>query len=154
MESCCSFICVYVPGAGVPGHQFFRFLMGRRLAEVGQHAQHQKKIFIGLNSVGFGRFYRGAEIAVEIGGRQYHPIGILWFVRQIVGNQGKVMQDTLGHVDISTTLNIYADVTKELKKDEFEGLDCFFKERKNEKNSKVTGEKKVASALHDGTNDF
>ena len=38
----------------------------------------------------------------------------------------KVMQDTLGHADISTTLNIYADVTKELKKDEFAGLDSYF----------------------------
>jgi len=38
----------------------------------------------------------------------------------------KVMQDTLGHADISTTLNIYADVTKELKKDEFIGLDSYF----------------------------
>jgi integrase len=26
----------------------------------------------------------------------------------------KVIQDTLGHADISTTLNIYADVTKDL----------------------------------------
>lgn len=41
----------------------------------------------------------------------------------------KVIQDALGHADISTTLNIYADVTKELKKDEFEGLDKFFKEK-------------------------
>ena len=38
----------------------------------------------------------------------------------------KVMQDTLGHADISTTLNIYADVTKELKKSEFAGLDSYF----------------------------
>ena len=38
----------------------------------------------------------------------------------------KVMQDTLGHADISTTLNIYADVTKELKKEEFAGLDSYF----------------------------
>lgn len=38
----------------------------------------------------------------------------------------KVIQDTLGHKDISTTLNIYTDVTKELKKSEFEGLDSFF----------------------------
>ena len=28
----------------------------------------------------------------------------------------KVIQDTLGHKDITTTLNIYTDVTKELKK--------------------------------------
>lgn len=30
--------------------------------------------------------------------------------------------------DISTTLNIYTDVTKELKRSEFEGLDSYFKE--------------------------
>ena len=34
----------------------------------------------------------------------------------------KVIQDTLGHKDISTTLNIYTDVTKELRQSEFEGL--------------------------------
>ena len=39
----------------------------------------------------------------------------------------KVIQDTLGHTDVSTTLNIYTDVTKELKRVEFEGLDRFFK---------------------------
>lgn len=39
----------------------------------------------------------------------------------------KVIQDTLGHADIATTLNIYADVTKELKLTEFIGLDEFFK---------------------------
>ena len=42
----------------------------------------------------------------------------------------KVMQDTLGHADISTTLNIYADVTRELKKDEFAGLDSCFQDTK------------------------
>ena len=31
----------------------------------------------------------------------------------------KVIQDTLGHSDVSTTLNIYADATKDLKKSEF-----------------------------------
>ena len=40
----------------------------------------------------------------------------------------KVMQDTLGHADISTTLNIYADVTRELKKEEFVGLDSYFQD--------------------------
>ena len=38
----------------------------------------------------------------------------------------KVIQDALGHQDISTTLNIYADVTKELKQKEFAGLDMYF----------------------------
>ena len=39
----------------------------------------------------------------------------------------KVIQDTLGHRDISTTMNIYADVTNELRQSEFKGLDSFFK---------------------------
>lgn len=38
----------------------------------------------------------------------------------------KVIQDALGHRDISTTLNIYTDVTKELKCSEFDGLDLYF----------------------------
>lgn len=39
----------------------------------------------------------------------------------------KVIQDALGHTDVSTTLNIYTDVTKELKTSEFKGLDTYFK---------------------------
>ena len=39
----------------------------------------------------------------------------------------KVIQDTLGHQDISTTMNIYTDATKEMKKEEFENLDNYFK---------------------------
>ena len=38
----------------------------------------------------------------------------------------KVIQDALGHQDIATTVNIYADVTKELKQKEFAGLDMYF----------------------------
>lgn len=45
----------------------------------------------------------------------------------------KVIQEALGHTDISTTLNIYTDVTKELRKTEFEGLDTFFKNEYNKK---------------------
>ena len=41
----------------------------------------------------------------------------------------KVMQDCLGHKDVSTTLGIYADVTKDLRKDEFAQLDDFFKKK-------------------------
>ena len=43
----------------------------------------------------------------------------------------KVIQDALGHSDISTTLNIYADVTKELRKSEFEYLDRQFAQWKD-----------------------
>jgi len=32
----------------------------------------------------------------------------------------KVIQETLGHSDITTTLNIYTDATEDLKRREFE----------------------------------
>lgn len=40
----------------------------------------------------------------------------------------KVIQDAFGHKDIFTTLNIYTDVTKKLKRSEFKGLDLYFKD--------------------------
>ncbi len=39
----------------------------------------------------------------------------------------KVVQDILGHADISTAMNIYTDVTKEFKQQEFGRLDEFLK---------------------------
>ena len=38
----------------------------------------------------------------------------------------KVIQDALGHSDVSTTLNIYADVTKALKQSEFSRFEDFW----------------------------
>lgn len=38
----------------------------------------------------------------------------------------KVIQDTLGHADVSTTLNIYTDATRELKSSEFQAFDHFW----------------------------
>lgn len=45
----------------------------------------------------------------------------------------KVIQDTLGHKDFSTTMDIYTDVTKELKQREFDQL----QEKMNEKKYKA-----------------
>lgn len=42
----------------------------------------------------------------------------------------KVIQSVLGHADISTTLDIYADVTKDLKKAEMQMFDDFMSGRK------------------------
>ena len=38
----------------------------------------------------------------------------------------KVIQDTLGHADVSTTLNIYADATRDLKQREYANLDAYW----------------------------
>lgn len=42
----------------------------------------------------------------------------------------KVIQSVLGHADVSTTLDIYADVTKELKKAEMQTFDDFMNKKK------------------------
>lgn len=42
----------------------------------------------------------------------------------------KVVQEILGHTDVSTTLNIYADATKDLKRSEFAGLNDYLKKAK------------------------
>lgn len=41
----------------------------------------------------------------------------------------KVIQSVLGHADISTTLDIYADVTKDLKKSEMQMFDDFMSKK-------------------------
>ena len=41
----------------------------------------------------------------------------------------KVIQDTLGHADVSTTLNIYADATRDMKKNSFAGFENYLKAR-------------------------
>lgn len=53
--------------------------------------------------------------------------GIKVEVKRITVNDNiKAIQDVLGHKDISTTTDIYVDVTKELKKKEFDNLGDFF----------------------------
>lgn len=46
----------------------------------------------------------------------------------------KVIQDTLGHADISTTLNIYADVTKEARMESAKQLENFYKKNASSQN--------------------
>lgn len=47
----------------------------------------------------------------------------------------KVIQDVLGHADIGTTMNIYTDVTKEMKTKEFDILNKYFKPENKEDDS-------------------
>ena len=45
------------------------------------------------------------------------------------GTNIKLMQDILGHQDVSTTMNIYADVTKELREKEMGNLEEYFSKK-------------------------
>lgn len=49
----------------------------------------------------------------------------------------KVIQDTLGHKDFSTTMDIYTDVTKELKQREFDNLQEKMNQKKYKDNKRV-----------------
>ena len=42
----------------------------------------------------------------------------------------KVIQETLGHADIATTLNIYTDVTREFQQKEFSTLEAYLEKVK------------------------
>lgn len=48
----------------------------------------------------------------------------------------KVIQDALGYKDFSTTMDIYTDVTRELKQREFDNLQEKMNQKKYEGNSK------------------
>ena len=56
----------------------------------------------------------------------------------------KVVQDTLGHKDFSTTMDIYTNVAKELKKREFDNLQEKMNQKKyrgkQKNNSDTTGQ--------------
>ena len=47
-------------------------------------------------------------------------------IAEEMGVNIKVIQDVLGHKDISTTMDIYTDVTKDLKRREFNSLTDYF----------------------------
>ncbi len=51
----------------------------------------------------------------------------------------KVVQETLGHADFGTTMDIYTDVTKELKQREFDGLQEKMRRQQKERR-KVSGD--------------
>ncbi len=61
----------------------------------------------------------------------------------------KVVQDVLGHKDVKTTLNIYTDVTKELKQEGFAHLQEKMnrkKQQKEEEGNASFGEDGLVSA--------
>lgn len=59
----------------------------------------------------------------------------------------KVIQDTLGHKDFSTTMDVYTDVTKELRQREFDNL----QEKMNQKKYKGCGREECGEPKQKGT---
>ena len=65
----------------------------------------------------------------------------------------KVIQDALGHKDIQTTMNIYADVTQELRKSEFDGLDGYFRKSRRVYKKEAAAEDKAGDIAKDKAED-
>ncbi len=65
----------------------------------------------------------------------------------------KVIQDALGHKDIQTTMNIYADVTQELRKSEFDGLDGYFRKSRRAYKKEAAAEDKAGDTAKDKAED-
>lgn len=71
---------------------------------------------------------RGEKNPVLLPNFSCHTLRHTFTTRMVeAGVDVKVVQDALGHADISTTLGIYTDVTNEHKKKEFKELDEFIK---------------------------
>ena len=65
----------------------------------------------------------------------------------------KVIQDALGHKDIQTTMNIYADVTQELRKSEFDGLDGYFRKSRRAYKKEAADKDKAGDTAKDKAED-
>ncbi len=59
----------------------------------------------------------------------------------------KVIQDVLGHFDISTTMNIYADATKDLKDKEFAAFSDYMEKVSNNQEQKTDEEDKESMMI-------
>ena len=96
------------------------------------HVQHQgtlnKAIKRIIRDANFDALYKNPSIKEEnlLPNFSCHSLRHTFTTRLIEsGMNVKVIQEALGHSDIQTTLDIYADVTKELKQEQFTQFDDF-----------------------------
>ncbi len=77
------------------------------------------------------QFKKGGKNPVLLPSFSCHSLRHTFTTRMVEeGVKIKVIQDILGHADFSTTMDIYTDVTKELKKREFDELHAKLKDRR------------------------
>lgn len=70
------------------------------------------------------------EEVVLVPNMSCHILRHTFATRQVeAGINLKVIQETLGHSDIATTMNVYADATEELKSNEFDKFEAYLKKQ-------------------------
>lgn len=110
----------------IDGYTDFAFV--NRFGEVHHQSTLNKALRRIIRDCNDAQFEKSESPEVLLPNFSCHSLRHTFTTRMVeAGVNVKVIQDALGHQDISTTMNIYADVTRELKKSEFEGLDRFFK---------------------------
>ncbi|TDP44676.1 tyrosine-type recombinase/integrase [Aminicella lysinilytica] len=115
--------------SSICGYTDFIFL--NRFGEVTNNGMLNKAISRIIRDHNDEELLRDSEHARLIPKFSCHSLRHTFTTRMIeAGVNIKVVQEILGHTDVSTTLNIYADATKDLKKDEFAGLNDYLKEAK------------------------
>ena len=104
------------------------FIFVNRFGEAQHQGTINKAIYRIIRDCNDAQFEKSEHPKVLLPHFSCHNLRHTFTTRMVeAGVNVKVIQDALGHKDIQTTLNIYADVTKELRQSEFEGLDKYFK---------------------------
>ncbi len=109
----------------IDGYTDFIFL--NRNGEVYTHSALNKAIKRIIRDCNDEQFLKDENPDVLLPDFSCHSLRHTFTTRMCeAGTNIKLMQDILGHQDISTTLNIYADATKDLRDKEVAGLEEFF----------------------------
>ena len=122
----------------IDGYSDFIFL--NRNGEVYGQASLNKAIKRIIRDCNDEQFLRSESLEVLLPNFSCHSLRHTFTTRLCeAGTNIKLMQDILGHQDISTTMNIYADVTKELREKELGNLEAYFAKQKGERFHKGSG---------------
>lgn len=110
----------------IDGYSDFIFL--NRNGEVYGQASLNKAIKRIIRDCNDAQFLKSEKPEVLLPNFSCHSLRHTFTTRMCeAGTNIKLMQDILGHQDITTTMNIYADVTRELREKEFGALEAYFK---------------------------
>lgn len=124
-QEACGLTC----GAVVDGYSNFIFI--NRFGGTQHQGTLNKALRHIIRDCNYEVLDMGKEDAVTLPKFSNHSLRHTFTTRMCeAGVNIKAMQDILGHADAQTTLQIYTDATKELKKAEMISLEAFFQHKK------------------------
>lgn len=107
--------------AQIDGYTDFIFV--NRYGDCQHHGTLNKALRRIIRDCNDAQFAKGTKNPLLLPSFSCHSLRHTFTTRLVeAGVNIKVVQETLGHADFGTTMDIYTDVTKELKQREFDGL--------------------------------